>query len=60
MSTLWKALMVSVLLGGTAVLTGCEEEGPAEEAGAALDDAMDEAGDTLEQAGDEAEQALDN
>jgi predicted small lipoprotein YifL len=33
-------------------LLGCEQKGPAEEAGAKVDDAMGKAGDKLEEAGE--------
>ena len=57
-------------LGG--ILAGCsDEQGPAEQTGAAIDDAVEQAGeqldqagqaagDAIEQAGDEIEQATDN
>lgn len=40
-------------LGGGAVLTGCENEGPAEEAGENIDDAIDDAGDAIDDAADD-------
>jgi hypothetical protein len=65
----WLPALV-LILGG--VLAGCsDEEGPAEQTGAAIDDAVEQAGeqldqagqaagDAVEQAGDEIEQATDN
>ncbi len=38
-------------------LAACEQQGPAEEAGEAIDDAVDEAGDAVEEAGDAVEDA---
>lgn len=57
-------------LGGGAMLTGCEEKGPAEKAGEKLDNAVEEigdgideaaedAGDAVEEAADEVEEATD-
>ncbi|MEE4639602.1 MAG: hypothetical protein V2J42_12770 [Wenzhouxiangella sp.] len=40
-------------------LTGCEDPGPAEQAGQEVDEAIEEAGDNLEELGDEAEEELD-
>lgn len=63
-------LALALILGGA--LAGCsDEEGPAEQTGAAVDDAVEQAddqleeagqatGDAVEQAGDEIEQATDN
>lgn len=46
-------------LGGGAVLTGCEDQGPAEEAGEEIDEAVEEAGDAAEDAADEVEEETD-
>lgn len=46
-------------LGGGAMLTGCEDKGPAEEAGEKIDEAIDDAGDAIEDAGDEVEKETD-
>lgn len=51
-------VLCALLLFGPA-LVACEEEGPAEEAGEALDQAVEEAGDKLEEAGDELERKTD-
>lgn len=40
-------------------LAACEQEGPAERAGKALDNAVEQAGDKIENAGDKAKDALD-
>lgn len=58
-------------LGGGAVLTGCEDQGPAEEAGEEIDEAVEdaeeeldeaaeEAGDAVEEAADEVEEETDD
>lgn len=60
MSDTLKALMIALILAGSGALAGCQEQGPAEEAGANIDDAVDEAGDSIEQAGDDVEDAVDN
>ena len=51
----------AVALGATGI-AGCgdDNEGPAEDAGKAIDDAGREAGDELEEAGKEAEQEIDD
>lgn len=41
------------------VLVGCDDEGPAEEAGEKIDDAAEEAGDKLEDVGDTLEDKTD-
>ncbi|MDT8409278.1 MAG: hypothetical protein RQ741_06740 [Wenzhouxiangellaceae bacterium] len=46
-------------LGGGAVLTGCEDKGPAEEVGEKIDEAAKEAGDKIEDAVDEVEEETD-
>lgn len=46
-------------LGGGAMLTGCEDQGPAEEAGEEIDEAVEDAGDAIEDAGDEVEEETD-
>lgn len=53
-------ILFAVLLAlSVGVLAGCEEQGPAEEAGEEIDEAVDEAGDELEEAGDEIEDDTD-
>lgn len=51
-------LLLALGLGG-AVLVGCEEQGPAEEAGEQIDDAVDDAGDAVNDAADDTENSLD-
>jgi hypothetical protein len=41
-------------------LIGCEQQGPAEKAGAKLDEAMEQAGDKIEEAGDAIEEKTGN
>lgn len=51
---------VATLVAAFAVtLAACEQEGPAERAGKALDNAVEQAGDKIENAGDKAKDALD-
>jgi hypothetical protein len=58
---LLKNLMLGTTITLLLALTGCDSaDGPAEKAGAKLDNAVDEAGDKLENAGDKIEQKLDN
>jgi hypothetical protein len=38
---------------------GCREQGPAERAGRAVDEAMEDAGEKMEEAGDEMEEAME-
>lgn len=52
MSDTLKALMIALLLAGTGALAGCQEEGPMEEAGENMDDAVEETGDAVEDATD--------
>lgn len=58
---LLKNLMLGTTITLLLALTGCDSnDGPAEKAGAKLDNAVDEAGDKLENAGDKIENKLDN
>ncbi|WP_018865435.1 MULTISPECIES: hypothetical protein [Thioalkalivibrio] len=57
LTILFLALMLA--LGG-ASLAGCDNQGPAEETGEEIDDAMDDAGDAMDDAGDEMEDTFDN
>ena len=47
-------------LGSVFFVVGCDDQGPAEEAGEAIDDAMDDAGDAMEDAADDVDDELDN
>lgn len=53
------SLLLCVLFAGGLLLTGCNDPGPAEEAGREVDDAVEEAQDALEDLGDNADEALD-
>ena len=56
-----RAWALGVMLPLLTVLSvGCEKEGPAEEAGEAMDNATENAGDAMENAGDKAEDAADD
>lgn len=52
-------IVLAFAFGGLslATMSGCED-GPLEEAGESIDDAVDDAGDKLEDAGDEIEDAV--
>ncbi len=51
-------IMLLVAMMAVAI-TGCEEEGPAEQAGEKVDNAMEDTGDAIEEAGDNVEEAAD-
>ena len=51
-------MMIAGLFAG--MLVACEEQGPAEQAGEAVDNAAEQAGEILEQAGEAAEDATSN
>lgn len=51
------ALLLALSVG---MLAGCEEQGPAEEAGENIDEAVEEAGDEMEDAADEVEDEVDD
>lgn len=51
------ALMLALSVG---VLAGCEQQGPAEEAGEDIDEAVEEAGDEMEDAAEEVEDGVDD
>lgn len=53
------ALALFLVLSGGAFLTACDNQGPAEEAGENIDDAVEDAGDSMEDAGDEVEEAVE-
>lgn len=57
LSNIFFALLLAM---SVSVLTGCEDQGPAEEAGENIDEAMEEAGDEMEEAADEVEDEVDN
>ena len=52
--------LIALLMGAFAVgISGCEDEGPAEEAGETVDEAFEETGDTMEEAAESAEDAAE-
>lgn len=59
---MWKnAVFVLLFAFGTAgVLTACDNDGPAEQAGEKIDNAVEHAGDKMEQAGDKIEDKADD
>lgn len=58
-TTLTLLFLMLLALFSLGALTGCEDPGPAEQAGQEIDEAAEEAGDKLEELGDEAEEAMD-
>jgi len=57
-NTLPRLILIALLAVGAPFLGGCENEGPAEEAGEEIDDAIGEAADEAEDAMDEVEEEL--
>ncbi len=51
---------VMLALGSVLFVTGCQDQGPAEEAGEAIDDAMEDAGEAMEDAEDDLEDTFDD
>ncbi|WP_168017157.1 hypothetical protein [Halomonas salinarum] len=51
-------IMLLVAMMAVAI-TGCEEEGPAEQAGEEIDNAMEDTGEAIEDAGESVEEAAD-
>jgi len=49
---LTKILLMAFVLSGVGFMTACEEQGPAEEAGEAIDESVEESGDAIEEATD--------
>lgn len=58
-SPLRAMLLGLVLATGSLTLVACEQQGPAEEAGENLDDAVEEAGDKMQDAADRIEEETD-
>lgn len=54
-----RALLLAFGLSAFGMLAACEQEGPAEEAGEAIDETMEEAGDAIEETADEMEESTD-
>ncbi|MEZ5934428.1 MAG: hypothetical protein R3F54_21290 [Alphaproteobacteria bacterium] len=56
-----KKLLAMLAVGSFALaLAACEEQGPAEQAGEAVDNAVEQAGEAVEDAGDAAKEATNN
>lgn len=56
-----KQLILAAVIPAFALLAGCDtNEGPAEEAGAEIDNAVESAGDSIEETGDKIEDKVDN
>ena len=53
------SILLSALFAGGLLLAGCQEPGPAEEAGREIDDAVEEAQEAFEDLGEDAEEALE-
>lgn len=51
------ALLAAAAMGF--VLTGCDQDGPAEQAGEKIDNAVEKAGDKIEEAGDQIQDSVD-
>nr|WP_298415009.1 hypothetical protein [uncultured Halomonas sp.] len=51
------AILIALMLGGVAA---CEDQGPAEEAGENIDDAVDDAGDSVEEMGDDIQDSAED
>ncbi|MEQ8515535.1 MAG: hypothetical protein RIC38_08020 [Chromatocurvus sp.] len=54
-----RSMLLVLALGAGLTLVGCEQQGPAEQAGENIDDAAEAAGDKLQDAADEMEDATD-
>lgn len=54
-----RAVIGAAMLLALGAVTGCEGEGPAEEAGEAIDNTADDAGDAMEDLGDKAQDATE-
>ncbi len=61
MATLRTTIVLTILLLGFASfgLSGCERQGPAEEMGERIDDAVDDAADKIDDAADDASERID-
>ncbi|QBQ55712.1 hypothetical protein [Nitrosococcus wardiae] len=54
-----KLAIMTLLLAGSAWLSGCEQEGPAEQAGENIDEATEEAGERMEESGERMQERVD-
>lgn len=50
------ALLMAMMVGG---LAACDNQGPAEEAGASIDESMESAGESIEEMGENIEEAAE-
>ncbi|GAB3351699.1 hypothetical protein GCM10027512_26240 [Chromohalobacter beijerinckii] len=56
-----RKMALALIIGMTAVgVVACDDEGPAEEAGESVDNAMDDAGDSMEEAGEDIQNAAED
>ena len=51
------AVLMAMVLGGVAA---CDDQGPAEEAGENIDDAMEDAGEGMEELGEDIQESAEN
>ncbi len=58
-TTTVQAWLLGLLLATGVLLVGCSEPGPAEQAGAAVDEAMEDASESLEEAGEATREAVE-
>ncbi|HET8808516.1 MAG TPA: hypothetical protein VFM76_09060 [Methylophaga sp.] len=54
-----RALLLAFVIGSLGMVSACDEQGPAEEAGEQLDESIEESADALEEAGDEIEESTE-
>lgn len=57
---LMKVLVGAAVIAFLVAVTGCEEEGPAEEAGKQIDETAEEIDEELEEAGEDIEEAVED
>ena len=55
-----KILILSIFFAFTLVVAGCNNEGPAENAGEKIDETVEDVGDAVEDAGDKIQDATQN
>ena len=55
-----RSFLLAIVFGAAVVITGCDDQGPAEEAGEKVDETVEDAGEALEDAGEEAEDAAED
>lgn len=58
LNRIMKPLLGAVCIAFVISIAGCEQEGPAEEAGKEIDQAAEKAGEELEEAGEDIEDAV--